>query len=337
MSAIDFAERGWFPDAVIRYGIKRLLLKRLSRETSKKNNSRDIVKAMSEGPLAIKTDLANDQHYEVPSTFFEIMLGKALKYSCASFENGEQDLDSAEKSMLELTMSRATIQENMKILELGCGWGSLTIAMAEKFPKSQIVAVSNSSAQKEFIEERSEARGIRNIEVRTSDMNDFRTDEKFDRIISIEMFEHMRNYAKLFELIHGWLEDQGHLFFHVFCHRDTPYFFQEDSREDWMAKNFFSGGVMPAFDLPLSFPEHLSVIQQWRINGKNYALTAKSWLERLDKNKAAAEAALSFGSNPATVSIQFQRWRLFLMACEELFGYREGNEWFVGHYLCKKT
>ena len=337
MSAIDFAERGWLPDSVIRYGIKRLLLRRLSKETSKENNYRDIVKAMSEGPLAIKTDLANDQHYEVPSAFFEIMLGKALKYSCASFENEEKDLDSAEVSMLEITMDRATIQEHMKILELGCGWGSLTIAMAEKFPKSQIVAVSNSSAQKEFIEERSEARGIRNIEVRTSDMNDFRTDEKFDRIISIEMFEHMRNYAKLFELIHGWLEDQGHLFFHVFCHRDTPYFFQEDSREDWMAKNFFSGGVMPAFDLPLSFPEHLSVIQQWRINGKNYALTAKSWLERLDKNKAAAEAALSFGSNPATVSIQFQRWRLFLMACEELFGYREGNEWFVGHYLCKKT
>ena len=177
------------------------------------------------------------------------MLGKTLKYSCASFENGEKDLDSAEKSMLELTMNRAKIQEHMKILELGCGWGSLTIAMAEKFPTSQIVAVSNSGAQKEFIEERFKARGIQNIEVRTSDMNDFRTDEKFDRIISIEMFEHMRNYAKLFELIHGWLEDQGHLFFHVFCHRDTPYFFQEDSHEDWMAKNFFSGGVMPALSL----------------------------------------------------------------------------------------
>ncbi len=337
MSLIKLAEKGWFPDTFIRFGIKRLLSKRLRKETAKKNNYSEIIKAMSDGPLAIKTDQANDQHYEVPATFFEIMLGKALKYSCASFENGERDLDSAENSMLELTMSRAGISEGMKILELGCGWGSLTIAMAEKFPRSSIVAVSNSSAQKGFIEDKATARDIRNVEVITSDMNDFRTDKKFDRIVSVEMFEHMRNYAKLFESIHGWLEDQGQLFFHVFCHKDTPYFFQEDGRDDWMAKNFFSGGVMPAFDLPSSFPEHLSVIQKWRVNGKNYAKTAKSWLERIDENRSAAMGALSFGHNPATLSTQIQRWRLFLMACEELFAYREGNEWFVGHYLCEKT
>lgn len=337
MSLINLAEKGWFPDPLIRFGIKRLLSKRLRKETAKKNNYSEIIKAMSDGPLAIKTDQANDQHYEVPATFFEIMLGKALKYSCASFENGERDLDSAENSMLELTMSRAGITEGMNILELGCGWGSLTIAMAEKFPTNNIVAVSNSSAQKVFIEDRAKARGVRNLEVITSDMNDFRTDEKFNRVVSVEMFEHMRNYAKLFELIHGWLEDQGQLFFHVFCHKDTPYFFQEDSNYDWMAKNFFSGGVMPAFDLPSSFPEHLSVLQKWRVNGKNYAKTAKSWLERIDENRAAAKEALSLGHNPATLSTQLQRWRLFLMACEELFGYRGGNEWFVGHYLCEKT
>ncbi|MBC09606.1 MAG: SAM-dependent methyltransferase [Gammaproteobacteria bacterium] len=337
MSLINLAERGWLPDTVVRFGIKRLLSKRLLRETSKENNFHEIVKAMSQGPLAIKTDQANDQHYEVPATFFEIMLGKTLKYSCASFENGEKDLDAAESSMLELTMNRARISEGMKILELGCGWGSLTIAMAEKFPGSNIVAVSNSNTQKEFIEEKCKTRGIRNLEVITSDMNDFRTDEKFDRILSVEMFEHMRNYSKLFELIHGWLDDQGKLFFHVFCHKDTPYFFEENNRDDWMAKNFFSGGVMPAFDLPSSFPQHLSVIQNWRVNGKNYAKTAKSWLERIDKNEPAAKAALSFGHNPARVSTQFQRWRLFLMACEELFAYREGKEWFVGHYLCEKT
>ena len=337
MSLINLAEKGWFPDPLIRFGIKRLLSKRLRKETAKKNNYSEIIKAMSDGPLAIKTDQANDQHYEVPATFFEIMLGKALKYSCASFENGERDLDSAENSMLELTMSRAGITEGMNILELGCGWGSLTIAMAEKFPTSNIVAVSNSSAQKVFIEDRAKARGVRNLEVITSDMNDFRTDKKFDRIVSVEMFEHMRNYAKLFELIHGWLEDQGQLFFHVFCHKDTPYFFQEDSHYDWMAKNFFSGGVMPAFDLPSSFPEHLSVLQKWRVNGKNYAKTAKSWLERIDENRAAAKEALSLGHNPAKLSTQLQRWRLFLMACEELFAYRGGNEWFVGHYLCEKT
>ena len=188
-----------------------------------------------------------------------------------------------------------------------------------------------------FIEDRAKARGVRNLKVITSDMNDFRTDQKFNRIVSVEMFEHMRNYAKLFELIHGWLEDQGQLFFHVFCHKDTPYFFQEDSHDDWMAKNFFSGGVMPAFDLPSSFPEHLSVLQKWRVNGKNYAKTAKSWLERIDKNRAAAKEALALGHNPATLSTQLQRWRLFLMACEELFAYRGGNEWFVGHYLCEKT
>ena len=336
MSLINLAERGWLPDTVVRFGIKRLLSKRLLRETSKENNFHEIVKAMSQGPLAIKTDQANDQHYEVPATFFEIMLGKALKYSCASFENGEKDLDAAESSMLELTMNRARISEGMKILELGCGWGSLTIAMAEKFPGSNIVAVSNSNTQKEFIEEKCKTRGIRNLEVITSDMNDFRTDEKFDRILSVEMFEHMRNYSKLFELIHGWLDDQGKLFFHVFCHKDTPYFFEENNRDDWMAKNFFSGGVMPAFDWLPRCAGELALEDRWAVNGRHYGRTLEAWLAKADDHRRPLIRLLEEGYGEGEGAVWLQRWRMFFMACAELFNYGGGDEWFVGHYRFRR-
>ena len=337
ISAIDAAEKGWLPDSIIRYGIRRLLVKRLVKEQSKENNYENIAEAMSEGPLALETNLANDQHYEVPSSFFEIMLGEALKYSCGSFEGGEKDINSAEQSMLEKTIERAGIAEGMNILELGCGWGSLTFAMTRKFPSSRIMAVSNSNEQREFIEKKARDHRISNIAVLTCDMNNFTTEEKFDRIVSIEMFEHMRNYALLFERISSWLSGQGRLFFHIFCHKNTPYFFQDESKEDWMAKHFFSGGVMPAFDLPTKFESHLSVISQWQVNGFNYARTLRAWLERIDSNKNAVISALSAGSNPTNPTIQFQRWRLFLMACEELFAYNGGEDWFVGHYLCEKS
>lgn len=334
--SIVLAESGFLPDFLTRLGIKRLLRARLENE--REENSLDaMVDAMSRGPLAIKADAANEQHYEVPADFFALMLGERLKYSCAYYENGASDLNTAEQHMLSLTAARARIEDGLKILELGCGWGSLSLALAKHYPTSHITAVSNSHQQREFIEARATRLGVDNLHVITCDINDFTTTETYDRVVSIEMFEHLRNYKLLFNNISSWLTPGGKLFFHIFCHRDTPYFFNDNTESDWMARHFFSGGVMPSYDLPLRFTEDLKFISRWKVNGKNYAHTCDAWLKNLDARKAEAMSLLERGGNPDDARVQFHRWRMFVMACGELFAFNAGNAWFVGHYLLERA
>ncbi len=332
-SAIAIAEAGIAPDFLTRRGIRFLLRDRLKKQDTAEVSN--IVRQMSSGPLALQTGFANDQHYEVPARFFELMLGDQLKYSCAYYDKANRTLAEAEIAMLELSMQRAQLSDDMDILELGCGWGSMTLAMAEKFPASRITAVSNSNSQREFIEERAKQRRLTNVTVITCDINDFNTDLRFDRIVSIEMFEHLRNYRRLFELVSNWLKADGHLFFHIFCHRRSPYFFSDDSDGDWMARHFFTGGTMPSWDLPLMFNDHLTMEHRWEVEGTHYAATCRDWLSNLDEHRQEILAVLKEGENPEPASRQFHRWRMFVMACQELFAFNGGYEWFVGHFLMK--
>lgn len=332
-TAINIAESGYAPDYLTRKGIQLLLRDRLKKQ--KLTDLNEVVNQMSQGPLALHTASANQQHYEVPARFFEVMLGNQLKYSCSYYDDEDSSLNQAEEAMLRLSMDRAALDDGMDILELGCGWGSLTLAMAKTYPNSRITAVSNSSSQRAFIEARAQDQGFSNVSVITSDVNDFRTASSFDRVVSIEMFEHLRNYHLLFERVASWLKPEGRLFFHIFCHRHSPYFFSNDTDADWMARHFFTGGTMPSWDLPLMFDQHLQLEHRWQVNGRHYAQSCRDWLNNLDNHQAEALAALSEGDNPENVTRQYHRWRMFVMACEELFAWNEGNEWFVGHYLLK--
>jgi cyclopropane-fatty-acyl-phospholipid synthase len=332
---IDLAERGYVPDVIVRLFMRRLLKKRLAQDRirSTENGKSELIDEMCESPIAINTGDANQQHYEVPTGFFQLMLGARMKYSCALFEDKSDSLDKAEEAMLALCCSRAELSDGQNVLELGCGWGSLSLYLAEHYPSSEITAVSNSATQRTYIETQAAIRNLHNLSVITADMNEFSTTKQFDRVMSIEMFEHMRNYQTLFHKISGWLKQEGKLFFHIFCHRDMPYFFETDSEDDWMAKHFFTGGMMPSFDLPKRFNGHLTQKKAWEVSGSHYARTCEGWLKQLDAKKSEAFDIIGGSDNPASKVIQFNRWRMFVMACQELFGYRKGNEWHVAHYL----
>ena len=333
--AISLAERGLIPDALIRFGINRMLRQRLAEEAANfaaPEAMQTFTRQMIDAPIAINTADANQQHYEVCSAFFETVLGRRLKYSCALFAPGI-DLDEAEARMLALCCKRARIDDGMDILELGCGWGSLTLWMGETFPNSRVMAVSNSASQKAFIDERARRMGIDNVEVVTCDINDFDAGRKFDRVVSVEMFEHTRNHPALFERISRWLKPDGLLFFHIFCHRAYPYFYEDNDDSDWMARQFFTGGMMPAWDLPLEFQTHLALEERWQVPGTHYGETCRQWLARHDANKARICDMLAASGDETPPEILFNRWRLFFLACEQLFDYDGGNEWYVGHYL----
>ncbi|MBP9673612.1 MAG: class I SAM-dependent methyltransferase [Bacteriovoracaceae bacterium] len=329
----------YMPDSLIRLGIRILLKQRIRDE---KNNLeqegawQDFLQKITEAPIAVHTQSANEQHYEVPALFYEKVLGDYLKYSCGLWDAQTDNLTQAEENMLELTCSRAQLQEEQEILELGCGWGSLTLFMAQKYPKSFITAVSNSSSQREFILKKMKEKNITNIEIITQDMNDFQIDKSFDRIVSVEMLEHMRNYPKLFKKVSSFLKPQGLFFVHIFVHRYLSYFFDIKDKSDWMSKYFFTGGIMPSDTLMLYFNEHLRVTKHWHVQGTHYAKTSRAWLENMDKNKAELEELFKqvYGIKN---KIFWQYWRIFFMACEELWGYRQGKEWFVSHYLFKKV
>ncbi|MDH3552485.1 MAG: class I SAM-dependent methyltransferase, partial [Gammaproteobacteria bacterium] len=230
----------------------------------------------------------------------------------------------------------AGIEDGMKVLDLGCGWGSLSLWIAEHFPNATVHSVSNSTAQRDFILNQANERAIENVDVTTCDMNDFTSSEKFDRVVSVEMFEHMRNYGELFRRIDSWLNPNGRFFMHIFGHRTTPYEYIDKGPGDWMSRHFFSGGIMPSSDLPLRFADHLVVDKRWHWNGQHYERTCNAWLEKMDANKEAIMPVLAECYGDAHASLWWQRWRIFFMACAELFAWDEGAEWYVGHYLFRK-
>ncbi|QDV23249.1 Cyclopropane-fatty-acyl-phospholipid synthase [Aureliella helgolandensis] len=285
------------------------------------------------GPLALESQAANEQHYEVPAQFFESCLGRRMKYSACLFPHASTSLVEAEEEMLRLTCERAEISDGMRVLELGCGWGSLTLWIAEHFPNCTITALTNSNSQREFIEQTARQRKFVNVRVITANMTEFSADEKFDRIVSVEMFEHMRNYKLLFSRLAGWLAPQGKAFVHVFCHRSTPYLFETEGADNWMGRNFFTGGMMPSVDLFSHFDDCLGIEKQWTVNGLHYWRTCEEWLRNLDSNRSRALESLSKNVGIGNAEKALQRWRMFFMACAELFRYRDGMEWFVAHYL----
>lgn len=335
---IELAERGLIPDPLLRFGMRRLMGARLRTERGDGGETQfaryqSRLAELREGPVALHTDAANDQHYEVPAAFFERVLGRYLKYSCALWPPGTESLDEAEAAMLEVTCHRAGLADGQRILELGCGWGSLSLWMAGRYPGSRITAVSNSASQREFIEARARAAGVVNLEVVTADMNVFETSERFDRVVSIEMFEHMHNYRELLRRVSTWLNADGRLFVHVFCHREFLYPFETEGRYDWMAEHFFTGGIMPAEQMFPWFQEHLRLEAQWRVNGMHYARTSNAWLARMDAAEDEILRIFSEVYGAADARRWVQRWRMFFMAVAELFGYAGGHEWFVTHAL----
>ena len=330
---INLIERGLVPDAMTRAGIRKLCTRRL-HDPSLTDPS--FVKTLGDGPIAYVPEKANEQHYEVPAEFFSLVLGPHLKYSCAFWDKTTKDLESAEKRALEITCERAELSNGQRILELGCGWGSLSMWMAQQYPDSQIMAVSNSNSQREFIEARCKTLGIKNLFIVTADMNDFDPgEEKFDRVVSIEMFEHMHNYAALLGRISRWLTDEGRLFVHVFCHAKFCYPFETDGAANWMGRYFFTGGIMPSADLLSQFDRDLKVENQFKWDGTHYEKTSNAWLANMDRNRTELMKVLGNTYGHDQASRWFRRWRVFFMACAELFGIAKGHEWYVSHYLLK--
>jgi cyclopropane-fatty-acyl-phospholipid synthase len=334
-------ERGLLPDWLIRIGIRRLVSARLRKErqgtpAEQAERLMQFVAQLRESPVAIRTDAANAQHYEVPAEFFHHVLGPQMKYSCALWNPATKDLAEAEEAMLDLTCRRARLEDGQDVLELGCGWGSLSLFMARRFPNSRILAVSNSRSQKQFVDAEAARRGLTNLTVVTADMNDFSTDLRFDRIVSVEMFEHMRNYAELLRRIASWSLPGALLFVHVFAHSRFAYPYEVQDASDWMAQHFFTGGVMPSDDLLLYFQERFSIREHWRFSGVHYQKTAEAWLERVDQHKKQVLEIFAGVYGKHEAQRWLARWRVFFMACAELFGFAGGNEWIVSHYLFEK-
>lgn len=339
--AIDLIERGCLIDPAVRFGMRRLLKGRLRKEEAGPIQQRDervrrFIESCRTGPVAWQTDKANEQHYEVPAAFFKTVLGRHLKYSSCYWAPNCQTLDEAEAAALAITCERAELQDGQRILELGCGWGSLSLWMAEHYPRSRVISVSNSESQRAFIEWTARERRLSNLSVVTADMNDFTTDGVFDRVVSVEMFEHMRNYQELLRRISGWLLPGGKLFVHIFCHRRTPYAFETDGAANWMGRYFFSGGTMPSADLFSHFQDDLQLTDSWRWNGRHYGLTSNAWLSKLDAARNQLLPVFESTYGDADADRWINRWRMFFTACAELFNYRNGTEWFVSHYLMQK-
>lgn len=336
-AAVALVDRGLVPDPLVRFGIRRLLAARLRAErrrlpadgTARLEAWR---RATAEGPLALSTDTANRQHYEVPPEFFRLVLGPRLKYSACLFPPGVEDLATAEEEMLALTAARARLEDGQRVLDLGCGWGSLALWIAERYPRSAVLAVSNSAPQGEFLRAEAARRGLGNVEHRVADINRLELDGGFDRIVSVEMFEHVRNYAALFSRLARWLAPGGKLFVHVFCHRELAYPFEDAGPADWMARHFFTGGVMPSADLLPAFAGELALEQRWLLSGLHYWRTAEAWLANLDRERARALEILAGVHGEREAPLWLERWRVFFLACAELFAYRDGAEWGVAHY-----
>ena len=338
MSIIDLCERGWIPDSLIRMGARHLSRQRLKEDAHLSHTELDeIILARidewSQGPIAVATQEANEQHYEVPPEFFRIVLGRHLKYSSCTWPPGCEDLSQAELAMLSLTSDRAGIEDGQTVLDLGCGWGSFTLWAAEQFPNSRFTAMSNSAPQREFIEATARERNLSNIQVLTADINHFSPSESFDRIVSVEMLEHVRNHSLLFERIAHWLKPEGRFFAHVFCHRTLCYPYEDRGDGDWMSRHFFTGGMMPSYDLFSRYDGHLSVVERWWLDGTHYQKTSESWLANTDLHREQLIGILGGGQ---LGKLRLQRWRMFFIAVAEFFGLAHGEEWGVAHYVFER-
>ena len=335
MNIISLCEKGYIPDPLIRMGARRLSRRRLAEDgkldaaqLEATLNAR--IREWRNGPIAVATEAANDQHYEVPAAFFERTLGRHLKYSCCYWTEDTSSLDEAELNMLKLSAQRADIGNGQDVLDLGCGWGSFTLWAAQTYPQARFTAMSNSRPQREFIQARASQLGLANVRVITADINEFNSDQRYDRIVSVEMLEHVRNHARLFQRIASWLKPDGQFFAHVFCHHTLTYAYEDRGGDDWMSRHFFTGGMMPSYDLFTRYDEHLDVVNRWWIDGHHYEKTSNAWLALADGQRDALIDILGGGQDGR---IRLQRWRMFFLAVAEFFGIDRGREWGVGHYL----
>ena len=334
-------EKNNIPDFLIRQNIRKLLAQRLKDEDAgnveaNQEKIMQLIVELKSSPIAINTADANEQHYEVPTQFYQYCLGKHLKYSSGYWKEGVNDIDISERDMLEITCQRAELAEGQQVLELGCGWGSLSLYMSAKFPKSTFTVVSNSSKQKLHIDEQASQRGIKNLTVVTADMNTFSIEKKFDRVVSVEMFEHMRNYEKLLAKVSSFLNENGKLFVHIFTHKGLAYKFEVVDDSDWMSKYFFTGGIMPSDHLLLYFDTHFNIEQHWRVSGMHYSKTSEAWLQNMDKHKTEIMPLFEQTYGKEGALKWWVYWRIFYMSCAELWGYNGGEEWIVSHYLFRK-
>jgi len=357
-SAIRMFEQGLIPDWLSRFGMRYLLQQRLDQQAvdcgpegseTERTCISTFIDDLKSRQIAEQTSSANEQHYEVPTEFYNLVLGQRHKYSCALYPEDTlrsqalQRLDSAEIAMLRLYAERAQIASSarLRVLDLGCGWGSVTLWFAENFPNCQFVGFSNSRTQREYILGQAKARGLTNIDVITGDINLVSSlpggIAGFDRVISIEMFEHMKNYQKLLRKVSGFMNPGGLLFVHIFIHKRIPFhFIDSGDPSDWMARHFFTGGTMPADDTLLHFQDDVSLLKRWRVNGQQYSLTLEGWLQKMDSREVAVRAVLAETYGKENEELWWNRWRGFFLACSELFNYNNGNEWLVGHYLFQK-
>ncbi|MDA0334924.1 MAG: cyclopropane-fatty-acyl-phospholipid synthase [bacterium] len=339
-TAIELAERGLLPDIALRAGIRQMVARRrraIGEPTggSLVSNQQMFADRLAGGPIAVHTDAANAQHYEVPAGFFEAVLGPRLKYSSCYYPSEQATLAEAEEVMLALTCERAGLADGMDVLELGCGWGSLTLWMAAHYPGSAITAVSNSASQRLFIEQKARQMGLANIRIITADINDFAPPGTYDRIVSVEMFEHLRNWPLIFSRVASWMRPEARAFLHVFCHRTQPYLYEDNGQGDWMARHFFTGGMMPSDDLPRYIDSPLEVEEHWQVDGSHYERTANDWLANLDRQRGLLMPLLAATYGAADARRWLHRWRLFFIGCAELFGHRHGQEWRVAHHRLK--
>lgn len=336
--AINLAEQGWLPDPILRTGVRRLVNQRLVEERTQPVEAKaSMIASLAESPIALSTAEANDQHYEVPTEFFQAALGPHLKYSASIFPEDDTSLAEAERFTLEGYADKLDLASGMRVLDLGCGWGSFSLWLAQQRPDLEIVAVSNSRTQKNFIESRAQLALLDNLTVLTADINHLELEpDSFDRAISVEMFEHVRNYRTLLSRISHWLKPEAYLLVHIFCHKTFVYPFKTEGDDNWMGKYFFTDGLMPSVDTLSHFQEHLSIDKQWLYSGHHYRRTARAWLQNMDVASDQVWACFeqTYGKD---AKIWFHRWRMFFIACEEMFGYADGEEWQVAHYRFKNT